>query len=97
MSGINEYQAVLMKLKPSKSLEAVKDTIKDFIIKLDNYLLVANMEGKWNMLVIVQVNSEKTTTSQKIVEKFSEELIDYRINEIDIKDVNILNMSLLLL
>lgn len=97
VSGINEYQAVLMKLKPSKSLETVKDSIKDFIIKLDNYLLVANMEGEWNMLVIIQVNSEKTTTSQKIVEKFSEELIDYRINEIDIKDVNILNMSLLLL
>jgi Lrp/AsnC family leucine-responsive transcriptional regulator len=96
VSGINEYQAVLMKLKPSKSLETVKDYIKDFITKLDNYLLVANMEGEWNMLVIVQVNSEKTT-SQKIVEKFSEELIDYRINEISIKDVNILNMSLLLL
>ena len=86
-----------MKLKPSKSLEAVKDSIKDFITKLDNYLLVSNMEGEWNMLVLLQVNSEKTNTSQKIVEKFSDELIDYRINEIDIKDVNILNMSLLLL
>jgi Lrp/AsnC family leucine-responsive transcriptional regulator len=86
-----------MKLKPSKSLEAVKDSIKDFITKLDNYLLVSNMEGEWNMLVLLQVTSEKSNTSQKIVEKFSEELIDYRINEIDIKDVNILNMSLLLL
>ena len=86
-----------MKLKPSKSLEAVKDSIKDFITKLDNYLLVANMEGEWNMLAIVQVESEKSNVSQKIVEKFSEELIDYRINEIDIKDANILNMSLLLL
>ena len=97
VSGINEYQVVLMKLKPSKSLETVKDSIKDFITKLDNYLLVANMNGEWNMLVIIQLNSEKSNTAQKIVEKFSEELIDYRINEVDIKDVNILNMSLLLL
>ena len=97
VSGINEYQAVMMKLKPSKSLEAVKDSIKDFIVKLDNYLMVANMEGEWNMLVIIQVESGKTNTSQKIVEKFSEELIDYRITEIDIKDTNVLNMSLLLL
>ena len=97
VSGTNEYQAVLMKLKPSKSLEAVKDSIKDFIIKLDSYLLVANMEGEWNMLAIVQVENEKSNVPQKIVEKFSEELIDYRINEIDIKDANILNMSLLLL
>jgi len=86
-----------MKLKPSKSLEAVKDSIKDFITKMDNYLLISNMEGEWNMLILLQINSEKTNTSQKIVEKFSDELIDYRINEIDIKDVNILNMSLLLL
>jgi Lrp/AsnC family leucine-responsive transcriptional regulator len=55
------------------------------------------MEGEWNMLIMIQMDSEKTNTSQKIVEKFSEELIDYRINEIDIKDANILNMSLLLL
>jgi len=97
VSGINKYQVILMKLKLTKSLEAVKDSIKEFITKLDNYLLVANMEGEWNMLVIIQVDSEKSNTSQKIVEKFSDELIDYRINKIDIKDANILNMSLLLL
>lgn len=61
-----------MKLKPSKSLEAVKDSIRDFITKLDNYLLVSNMEGKWNMFILLQINSEKTNTSQKIVEKFSD-------------------------
>ena len=86
-----------MKLKPSKSFEAIKNSIKEFVTKLDNYLLVANMTGEWNMLAIMQVDSEKLNVSQKIVEKFSEELIDYRINEIDIKDANILNMSLLVL
>ena len=97
VSGVNEYRVILMKLKPSKSLETVKNSIKEFVTKLDNYLLIANMEGEWNMLIIIQIDSAKTNTTQKIVEKFSEELIDYRINEIDIKDVNILNMSLLLL
>ena len=97
VSRVNEYRVILMKLKPSKSLETVKNSIKEFITKLDNYLLVANMEGEWNMLVIIQLDSAKSNTSQKIVEKFSDELIDYRINEIGIKDVNILNMSLLLL
>lgn len=97
VSGINEYQAILMKIKPSKSLEMVKNSIKDFVIKLDNYLMISNMEGEWNMLVIIQIDSAKSNTAQKIVEKFSDELTDYRINEIDIKNVNILNMSLLLL
>ena len=97
VSGINKYQAILIKLKPSKSLETIEESIKEFVTKLDNYLLVANMEGEWNMLVIIQIDSEKSSTTQKIVEKFSDELIDYRINEIDIKGTNILNMSLLLL
>jgi len=97
VSGINKYQIILMKLKPSKSLDSIKDSIKEFITKLDNYLLIANMEGEWNMFVIIQSDSVKSNTPQKIVEKFSDELIDYRINEIDIKDANILNMSLLLL
>ena len=97
VSGINEYQAIWMKLKPSKSLESVKDSIKEFVKKLDSYLLIANTEGEWNMLILMQVESAKSNASQKIVEKFSDELIDYRINEIDIKDVNVLNMSLLLL
>jgi len=97
VSGITKHQAILMKLKPSKSLESVKDSIKEFIKKLDNYLLIANTEGEWNMLILIQIESGKINTSQKIVEKFSDELIDYRINEIDIKDVNVLNMSLLLL
>ena len=71
VSGINEYQAIMMKLKPSKSLEAVKNSIKEFITTLDNYLLVANMEGEWNMFVIIQVDSEKLNTSQKIFLQFS--------------------------
>ena len=54
------------------------------------------MEGEWNMFTIIQIDSQ-TNTAQKIVEKFSDELIDYRINEIDIKDANIINVSLLLL
>jgi len=97
VSGINEYQAILMKLKPSKSLETVKDSIKEFVKKLENYLLIANTDGEWNMLILIQVELGKSNTSQKIVEKFSDELVDYRINEIDIKDVNVLNMSLWLL
>lgn len=96
VAGSNEYEVIFMKLKPSKSLELVKNSIKEFVTRLENYLLVANMEGEWNMLTILQIEN-KINTSQKIVEKFSDELVDYRINEIEIKDVNMLNMSLLLL
>ena len=96
VAGTNEYQVVFMKLKPSKSLELVKKSIKSYVTKLENYLLVASMEGEWNIFAIIQIE-KNNNTSQKIIEKFSDELVDYRINEIEIKDVNLLNMSLLLL
>ena len=49
------------------------------------------------MLVVMKVEAEQSNPTQKIIEKFSEQIIDYRTSEFDIKDVNLLNMSLLLL
>ena len=97
VSESNEYEAAFLKLKPAKSLEATKDSIKDFAITLPNYLLVANLDGEWNMIVIMKIESGQNQPALKIIEKFSDDIIDYRISEFDIKNVNLLNMSLLLL
>ena len=93
----NDFDAVFMKLKPSKAIEAAKESIRKFIKSQPNYLFVANMEGEWNMLVVVKIENKDDNPAQKIVEKFSDELLDYRISEFDVRDVNLLNMSLLLL
>jgi len=95
VSAPNEYQIVFMKLKPTKSLDAVKESIKNFVSALPNYLLVASLDGEWHMMVITKVEDDKN--SSKIIEKFSDDIIDYRINDLAVKDVNLLNMSLLLL
>ena len=93
----NEYEAIFMKLKPAKTLETIKESIKEFVTNMENYLLVANMEGEWSILVIVKLESPLDKSSQRIIEKFSDSLTDYRINSIDIKNANLLNVSLLLL
>jgi len=97
VSESNEYEAAFLKLKPTKSLESIKESIKDFTIKLPNYLFVANLDGDWNMLVVMKVEQGQKEPSIKIVEKFSDDIIDYRITDFDVRDVNLLNMSLLLL
>ena len=97
VSESNEYEALFMKLKPSKSLDSVKDSIKDFVIKLPNYLFIANLEGDWNILIVMKVEAEDSDPTQKIIEKFSEQVIDYRVSDFDVTNVNLLNMSLLLL
>ena len=97
VSESNEYEALFMKLKPSKSLESVKESIKEFVVNLPDYLFVANLDGEWNILVVMKVEADQTNPTVKIIEKFSDQVIDYRTSEFDIKDVNLLNMSLLLL
>ena len=48
VSETNEYEALFIKFKPTKSLESVKESIKEHVIEKPNYLLVANLEGEWN-------------------------------------------------
>ena len=97
VSETNEYEALFIKFKPTKSLESVKESIKDHVIERPNYLFVANLDGEWNMLVIMKIDPGTKNVTSKIIEKFSDQIIDYRINKLDIKNINLLNMSLLLL
>jgi len=97
VSESNEYEAAFMKLKPTKSLESVKNSIKDFVTTLPDYLFVASLNGDWHVLIVMKVERDQSNPTLKIIEKFSEQILDYRTSEFDIKDVNLLNMSLLLL
>ncbi len=97
VSETNEYELLFIKFKPTKSLEAVKESIKDHVIEKPNYLFVANLDGEWNMLVIMKIEPGTKSVTSKIIEKFSDQVIDYRINKLDIENINLLNMSLLLL
>ena len=97
VSEISEYEAVFMKFKPTKSLDSIKEAITKHVTSLPDYLFIADMEGEWNMLVVMKVETSKKHPTSKIVEKFSEQVTDYRISKFDIKNVNLLHMSLLLL
>jgi Lrp/AsnC family leucine-responsive transcriptional regulator len=97
VSESNEYEALFIKFKPTKSLESVKSSIIEYVVDNPNYLLVGNLEGEWNMLVVMKIELGMKNATSKIVERFSDNVIDYRVNKLDIKNVNLLNMSLLLL
>ena len=97
VSESSEYEAVFMKFKPTKSLDSIKETIRKHVTSLPDYLFIADMEGEWNMLVVMKVETIKNHPTSKIVEKFADQVIDYRISKFDIKNVNLLHMSLLLL
>ncbi|HXG14097.1 MAG TPA: AsnC family transcriptional regulator [Candidatus Nitrosotenuis sp.] len=93
----NEHEALFLKFKVTKSLETLKESIREHVVSLPYYLLVADMEGEWNMLVILRVERGFKNPASRLIERFSDDIIDYRITKFDFKNVNIVNMSLLLL
>jgi Lrp/AsnC family leucine-responsive transcriptional regulator len=93
----NEHEALFVKFKVTKSLETLKEAIREHVVSLPHYLLVANLEGEWNMLIILRLERGLKNPAARIIERFSDDIIDYRITKFDFKNVNIVNMSLLLL
>ncbi len=84
-------------MKITRSVDTIIETVKNYAITIPNYLFVATMEGDWNMMIVMRVEESGKNPTSKIIEKFSDQILDYKINGIKINDVNLLNMSLLLL
>ena len=97
VSSSDKLEALFLKFKVTRSLDSITESIKDFVKSLPNYLFVATIDGEWNMLIVMKIEELQKNQSSKIIEKFSEQVLDYRISEIQLKDINLLNMSLLLL
>jgi len=97
VSSSDKLEALFLKFKVSRSLDSITESMKDFVKSLPNYLFVATIDGEWNMLIVMKIEELQKNQSSKIIEKFSEQVLDYRISEIQLRDINLLNMSLLLL
>ncbi len=100
LSGVSTtdgFEALFLKLKIVRSTSAQMDAIKDFAKTFPNYLFVATLDGDWNMIVVMRLDVAEKNPTSKIVEKFSDQISDYRISGLQMKDVNLLNMSLVLL
>jgi len=97
VSETDEFEALFLKLKITRSISNLLGSVKSFVKTFPNYLFVATLDGDWNMIIVMRLDGSEKNPTSKVIEKFSEQISDYRISNIQIKDVNLLNMSLLLL
>ncbi len=100
LSGISttdEFESLFLKLKIVRSINTQVESIREFAKTFSNYLFVATLDGDWNMLIVMRLDTAEKNPTSKIIEKFSDQISDYRISGIRIRDVNLLNMSLVLL
>ena len=97
VSSTDEFEALFVKLKITRSVDSILESIKNFVKTLPNYLFVATIEGDWNMIIVMRIEGSEKNPTSRIIEKFSDQILDYKVNSIQIRDMNLLNMSLLLL
>lgn len=97
VSATDEFEALFLKIKITRSINNLMESIKSFVNTFPNYLFVASLDGDWNMIIVMRMDDSEKNPTSKVIEKFSEQILDYRISNIQMKDINLLNMSLLLL
>jgi Lrp/AsnC family leucine-responsive transcriptional regulator len=97
VSSSDEFDVLFLKFKVTRSVDSIIESVKAFVKTFPNYLFVATIDGEWNMIIVMKVENVQKNPTAKIIEKFSEQILDYRTSGIQIKDINLLNMSLLLL
>src|SRR3989338_2188027 len=44
----NDHEALFLKFKIAKSIETIKESIREYVVSMPEYLFVANMDGEWN-------------------------------------------------
>lgn len=100
LSGVSVsdgFEALFLRLKIARSLSTQVEAIREFARTFPDYLFVATLDGDWNMMIVMRVDSEVRNPSSRLLEKFSDQISDYRVSNIQMRDVNRLNMSLVLL
>lgn len=92
-----EFEALFLKLKISGSTNLVKTSMSSFVKKSPGFLFIALLDGDWNLMIVMRKENSGVTSVNKVLEKFSENILDYKISKFEINDVSLENMSLLII
>lgn len=91
-----KYKIIYVKLKPSKSTDLLKKSIHQSVSKLPQFLMAAETSGDWDFLIVTSDEGSKKKFPD-VLRKFSNEIKNYLVGNIDFTSVNVANLSLLLL
>ena len=91
-----KYKIIYVKLKPNRSIISLKKSIHQSLSKLPQFLMAAETSGDWDFLIVTSDEGSKKKFPD-VLRKFSNEIKNYLVGDIDFTSVNIANLSLLLL
>lgn len=92
-SVAEDFEALYLKFRTTKSLESLVDQVCDFVKDLPNCLMTATVTGNWNLLVLTAKDESGKKCERQIIEKFCEQIEDYRVCNLKFESINTLNMQ----
>lgn len=92
-SVAEDFEALYLKFRTTKSIESVVDQVCDFVKDLPNCLMTATVTGNWNLLVLTAKDESGKKCERQIIEKFCEHIEDYRVCNLKFESINTLNMQ----
>lgn len=92
-SVIEDFEALYLRFKSTKSIEILTDQICNFVKGLPNCLLTATVTGNWNLLILTAKDESGKKCEKQIIEKFCEHIDDYRVCNLKFQSINTLNMQ----
>ncbi len=92
-SIVEDFEALYLRFKASKSSDGITDKICNFVKDLPNCLLTATVSGNWNLLILTAKDESGKKCERQIIEKFCEYIEDYRVCNLKFESINTLNMQ----
>ncbi len=92
-SLVEDFDALYLRFKASKSSDIITDKICNFVKDLPNCLLTATVSGNWNLLILTAKDESGKKCERQIIEKFCEHIEDYRVCNLKFESINTLNMQ----
>ncbi|MDE1728087.1 MAG: winged helix-turn-helix transcriptional regulator [Thaumarchaeota archaeon] len=92
-SLVEDFEALYLRFKASKSSDIITDQICNFVKDLPNCLLTATVSGNWNLLILTAKDEHGKKCERQIIEKFCDHIEDYRVCNLKFESINTLNMQ----
>jgi len=89
---------ILLRFKPAKDFSSTLERLKEYAKKLPTCILVAGLSGEWHVAVLMgHDTSSSLRTESQLVEKFADDIADFRISGFKLEHVNALYLPILFL
>ncbi len=96
---MDRLDLILIRFKATKDFSSTLERVKEYAKSLSTCVLVAGLGGEWQVAVLMGHDSRSTSlkSESRLVEKFADDIADFRISDFKLEHINSLYLPVLFL